>query len=69
MCNEECYFGVLSKKDFKQSVHRMTKQLMGERCAFLQKTTLFSTWTKQSIDQMYYLWQEKTYNKGNVIYD
>ena len=45
-CQDECYFGTLSKHDFRQSLSKIWKAQMAEMGDFLQETFVFSNWPK-----------------------
>lgn len=45
-CQVDCFFGTLSKHDFRQSISRIWKLQMQKMNDFLQESYAFSNWPK-----------------------
>lgn len=59
---------ILDKMAYDRIFGEIYYQKYTAKAEFLKKINLFSSWSNKKISEMLYLLEEKSYNKGAVLY-
>lgn len=68
IAKSECHVAVLDKSNYNRILSSVMKKKRAELVEFLQKQALFQKWTKGSLLKLSYCFEEKTFNKGKVLF-
>ena len=64
----ECHIAVLDKINYSRLLSSIMKKRRNELVDFLQKQAIFQQWTKGSLLKLSYCFEEKSYQKGKIIF-
>jgi len=68
ICNEPCYFGVLSKEVFINILKVQEQEKQKERIAFFRSIPYFSKWTGITLSKFWYNSEENNYIRNQVVF-
>lgn len=67
-CMTPCYFGVLNKKDFENSIGKIIKKTVEKNVSFLQNCPQFAKWSKNAVQRLLYYLKKESYIKNQIVY-
>lgn len=67
-CLENCQFIVLQKADYLQILGKVEEKKLEEIVSFLHSISLFSSWTKKSLEKLSYHFKSKVYHRNQTVY-
>lgn len=67
-CLTECYFAVLTQKEYKKILRIDAERAVKERVSLLKKLPIFSNLTELNLKSLGYALTESTFKKNQVVY-
>ena len=68
VCMESCYFMTLSKDNYLRLLGKSFSKMLEEKIEFLHSLSVFSIWSKKSLEKLSYFFIHKTYKQKEIIY-
>ena len=68
LCTQNCDFGVLEKEDYTRILAKVHECTINKKADFLQSLSMFTGWTRNSLQKLSYYFKERTIKRKQVLY-